>query len=147
MSDSQILFFTENCTFKLPDKTILRKWISNVISAKKSIQGPISFIFCDDEYLHKMNVEYLDHDTLTDIISFDYTENNTISGDLFISYQRVKENAKSLNIIALKELHRIMIHGVLHLLGHKDKTPTDKIAMTQAEDQALIILEQLLSEK
>lgn len=144
MSANKLQFYSENISFTLSQKKIIRTWISKVIHEKGFEQGPISIIFCDDEYLHKMNVQYLNHDTLTDIISFDYTENKTVSGDLFISYERVKENAKKLKIPAIQELHRIIIHGVLHLLGNKDKTPNDKKNMTIAEDNALNELKKLL---
>lgn len=144
MSAAKLHFYSENISFSLPQKTIIRSWVSQVIHKKAFQQGPISIIFCDDEYLHKMNVQYLNHDTLTDIISFDYSENKTVSGDLFISYERVKENAKKHKVPAIQELHRIIIHGIFHLLGHKDKTPNDKKNMTIAEDKALIELKELL---
>ena len=98
----------------------------------------INFIFCDDEYLHNLNVEYLDHDTLTDIITFDYTEKGgPISGDIYISKERAKENAKTYGQTLGKEIQRLLVHGVLHLLGYKDKTKKDKILMTSKEDYYL----------
>lgn len=143
MPASKIQFYSENINFQLPKKTIIRKWIQEVIDEKGFKQGPIAIIFCDDEYLHKMNLQYLNHDTLTDIISFDYTEGKVVSGDLFISYERVKENSKKIKIPAIQELQRVMIHGVLHLLGFKDKSPKDKKAMTFEEDKALSKLKML----
>ena len=100
--------------------------------------GELTFIFCSDEYLHKINLEYLDHDTYTDIITFDNAdEDGTIEGDIFVSVERVKENAADLKIPFEDELHRVLIHGVLHLLGHDDTTPELKAAMRKEEDKCL----------
>lgn len=136
---SNITFFNEEIVFILKNKQVLKDWISQVISAEKRKKGEISFIFCNDEYLSKINIQYLNHDTLTDIITFDNTEDyeGKISGDIFISIERVKENAEKLNISFVNELNRVMIHGVLHLLGYKDKTKADKAQMRQKEDYCL----------
>ncbi len=136
---SAISFFNEDIDFVLTQKGVIKKWISDVISLEGKTKGNISFIFCNDEYLSKINIEYLKHDTFTDIITFDYTEDNygKISGDIFISIERVKENAEKLNISFINELHRVMIHGILHLMGYKDKTKANKIQMRLKEDKCL----------
>lgn len=134
-----ITFFNEEIEFNLKGKQVLKDWISLVIESEGKKKGDISFIFCDDTYLSEINVQYLKHHTLTDIITFDYTADNKgrISGDIFISIERVKENAESLKIPFVNELHRIIIHGVLHLLGYKDKNKVDKALMRQKEDYCL----------
>jgi len=100
----------------------------------------LNYIFCSDTYLHKINLEYLKHDTLTDIITFDYSEKKQISGDIFISIDRIKENALKFNQSTDIELNRVLIHGVLHLLGYKDKTPKEKETMRAKEDFYLTLL-------
>lgn len=134
-----ITFFNEEIEFNLKGKQVLKDWISLVIESEGKKKGDISFIFCDDTYLSEINVQYLKHHTLTDIITFDYTADNKgrISGDIFISIERVKENAESLKIPFVNELHRVIIHGVLHLLGYKDKNKVDKALMRQKEDYCL----------
>ncbi len=108
---------------------------------KKDIEL-INFIFCSDEYLLKMNRQYLDHDTYTDIITFDNAEAKwLLVGDIFISYDRVSENAREFGVSLMSELHRVMIHGVLHLCGYKDKTKADKLIMTAKEDNCLNLRE------
>jgi len=102
--------------------------------------GEINYIFCDDAYLHKLNVEFLQHDTYTDIISFDNTMGKRISGDIFISIDRVKENSTVFTSSFEDELHRVMIHGVLHYMGYKDKTTEEKEMMRTKEDQCLLML-------
>jgi rRNA maturation RNase YbeY len=134
-----ITFFNEEIEFNLKGKQALKDWISLVIESEGKKKGDISFIFCDDAYLSEINVQYLKHNTLTDIITFDYTADNKgkISGDIFISIERVKENAERLNVPFVNELHRVIIHGVLHLLGYKDKNKVDKALMRQKEDNCL----------
>lgn len=112
-------------------------WIHNVISKEGFDCGEINYIFCDDEYLLKLNIDYLDHDTLTDIISFDYTVGNLISGDIYISVPRVKENADLFNTSFENELHRVIIHGILHYCGYKDKSNVQKVIMRSKEDEYL----------
>jgi rRNA maturation RNase YbeY len=132
-----IQFQTQDITFKLKHKTPLKQWIVEAIAKQKKYVGEINYIFCSDDYLLEINKKYLQHDTLTDIITFDYTADTggaKISGDIFISIDRVKENAEKFAVIFETELHRVMIHGVLHLLGYKDKNKTDKAAMRKAED-------------
>jgi len=134
----KIHFFTEDIEFKLKNKTHLRKWIIDSVQTENSFVGELNFIFCSDEYLLKINREYLNHDTYTDIITFDNSEEEgEISGDIFISTERVTENASQLKIDLQTELHRVIIHGILHLIGFLDKTPHDKALMTSKEDQYL----------
>jgi rRNA maturation RNase YbeY len=136
-----IQFFQENISFKLKNATKIKQWIKSVVEKENQKLLELNFIFCDDEYLHKINVEYLQHDTYTDIITFDNSEHiGKIEGDIFISIERVKENADNLKITFEQELHRVMIHGVLHLLGYEDKTKAEKQAMRAKEDEALRLL-------
>lgn len=145
MPSSRISFFNEKIHFKPKKLKEIRVWLKNTIISEELIPGEINFIYCDDTYLHEMNVKYLSHDTLTDVITFDYREGNIISGDIFISLDRVKENA----LIYLKsiddELHRVMIHGVLHLCGYKDKTTKDSVIMRRKEEQYLTVLSLILT--
>ena len=129
-------FFSET-TFNLQNPEKVASWISAIISNENHEEGELSYIFCDDEYLHKLNVEFLKHDTLTDIISFDNSLGNQINGDIFISVERVKENASKFNTTFENELHRVIIHGVLHYCGYKDKTKKDTDLMRVKENKAL----------
>ncbi|MEL7159384.1 MAG: rRNA maturation RNase YbeY [Bacteroidota bacterium] len=115
----------------------LQQWIEAVITARDGQLGPINYIFCGDEYLHRINVEYLNHDTLTDIITFPYEPFPVVSGDLFISTERVTDNARGLDVPYEEELRRVMIHGILHLCGQGDKTEVEAAEMRQLEDWAL----------
>ena len=121
-------------------KRKITSWIKATIASEEKSPGDISFIFCSDNYLLEVNKQYLDHDYFTDIITFDYVENNVISGDIFISCDRVKENALEYKTGFENELSRIIIHGVLHLLGFKDKNKKDKLLMTKKEDFYLKVL-------
>jgi probable rRNA maturation factor len=126
--------FNYETDFSLEDEDRLSAWISSVIASEGFTEEEINYIFCDDEYLFKLNVEFLDHDTLTDIISFDYSIRKIIQGDIFISVERVKENAEEFNVEFLNELYRVMVHGVLHYCGYKDKSETDEALMRSKED-------------
>ena len=110
------------------------KWLENIINSENKILGEIAFIFCRDEYLLDKNIKYLNHNTFTDVITFDYCIDDIISGDIFISIERVKENSRIYEIPFLKELDRVMIHGLLHLLGYNDKEKNDSDRMTKKED-------------
>ncbi len=121
--------------FILDNEEVYSNWISNVISSEDKLLGELNYIFCDDEYLHKINVEYLNHDTLTDIISFDYSEGNLVQGDIFISVERVHENASDFKVSFDEELLRVMIHGVLHYCGYKDKSDEDEALMRSKENE------------
>lgn len=139
MAFSTIGFYNENSGFKPKQIKKIREWILAVILAEGKSAGEISFIFCDDNYLHEMNVKYLSHDTLTDVITFDYSEENRISGDVFISIDRVRENAVNFTKPLDEEIHRVMIHGVLHLCGFKDKTKKDSAIMRHKEETYLAL--------
>jgi len=129
-----IHFFKEDIPLPKLKKRLTANWLKEVILFEGKRVGEVSFIFCSDSYLLDVNKKFLDHDYYTDVITFDYVEGNVISGDIFISLDRISENAKTLNISFLDELNRIMVHGVLHLLGYKDKSKEDKNLMTERED-------------
>ena len=130
-----IHFFEEGITYKLKHKTALRQWISQTIQAEGFKLKELTYIFCSDSYLLQINQQYLNHDTYTDIITFDSSDiEKVIVGDIFISIERIRENAAKFKITETDELHRVIIHGALHLLGYKDKTPVTKQKMTLKED-------------
>ena len=129
--------FNYETEFSVVNEDQLASWISNVIVSEGFKEDDINYIFCDDDYLFKLNVEFLNHDTLTDIISFDYSIGKIIQGDIFISIERVKENANDFNVSFLDELHRVMVHGVLHYCGYKDKTVEDEKLMRSKENHYL----------
>lgn len=129
-----ISFTTSGIRYDLKNKLKIKKWISTVIGSEGKSVGEITYIFCNDDYLGIMNEKYLKHDTLTDIITFDYSEKGILSGDIFISIERVKENAEIFETNFNAELGRVMAHGVLHLLGYKDETQEEKIVMRGKED-------------
>lgn len=137
MSQNKIFFFLEECDYRIKNKGLLRDWVLNSIDAENKRVGELNIILCNDDFLHKMNLEYLNHDTLTDIITFDYTEGDIISGELFISFTRIQENAKLFSITQVDELHRVIIHGVMHLSGYGDKTDSEKKIMTSKENTYL----------
>lgn len=133
-----IHFFSEEISFNLKNKNLLRKWIKQIITSEGHQLKELNFIFCTDEYLLRINQSFLQHDDYTDVITFDNSDLfKTIIGDIFISIDRIKENAKQNNVSLLNELCRVMIHGTLHLLGYKDKSKTDKKRMTKKENQCL----------
>lgn len=132
-----MISFNYETDFILENETIYETWIESIIESEDKEVGEINYIFCDDEYLHKINVEYLDHDTLTDIISFDYTEGNLVQGDVFISIERVQDNANDFNVLFEEELKRVMAHGVLHYCGYKDKSEADADLMRKKEDEKI----------
>lgn len=130
-----INFFEEGVAYKLKDKTKVRQWIKDTIAAEGYKLGELSYVFCSDDYLLSINRQFLDHDTYTDIVTFDNSETpGTIVGDIFISIDRIRENASKFNQTFIDELHRVIIHGTLHLLGYKDKKPAEKQKMTEKED-------------
>jgi probable rRNA maturation factor len=134
-----ISFFEEDISYKLKNKKKAKQWIKDTIAAEGYKLGQLNYIFCSDAYLLNINQQYLDHDTYTDIITFDNSEKEkVITGDIFISIDRILENAAKFNQSVIDELHRVIIHGVLHLLGYKDKTPEDNKKMTKMEDHYLI---------
>jgi rRNA maturation RNase YbeY len=135
-----MITFNYETSFQLKDEKSLENWVEKVVSEKGFEVGEINYIFCDDAYLHKLNVEFLKHDTLTDIISFDNSLGKLINGDIFISVERVEDNATDFKVSFNDELHRVMIHGVLHYMGFKDKTIDEKLAMRNAENTALLLI-------
>ena len=132
--------FSFHTNYPLKSLTKINQWIKQVIEAKGKKTGNITYIFCDDEYLLEVNKQYLQHDYYTDVITFDYVENDLISGDIFISTDRVRENALAFGSSETEELHRVIIHGALHLLGLKDKSEKEASQMRQAENEALKLL-------
>ncbi|WP_020537309.1 rRNA maturation RNase YbeY [Lewinella cohaerens] len=138
--EPEISFHVEDVEQPMPDFTMLTQWIERVIQHHKGALGQLQYIFCNDEYLHQLNVEYLDHDTLTDIITFPYADPPVVSGDLYISTDRVAENATELGLPFLTELQRVIIHGVLHLCGFGDKTQEEAQRMRKLEEEALAML-------
>lgn len=139
-----IVFSVEEISFNLKEKNKIKRWIKNIIENEGKKLGEISYIFCSDEYLLEINQKYLEHDTYTDIITFDYTENSDIiSGDIFVSVDRVGENAREFGVTFDEEMRRVLIHGVLHLLGYPDKKPSEEKKMRQKENEALFIFQEM----
>ena len=135
-----MISFNYETDFKLENESVISNWISRVISSEGFKEDEINYVFCDDEYLHKLNLEFLNHDTLTDIISFDYSVGKIIQGDIFISIERVIDNAKDYNVGFNNELKRVIVHGVLHYCGYRDKVENDAILMRDKENYYLAVL-------
>lgn len=134
-----IRFAVQDINFELFQAENVRKWISEVVQRRQKRVGNISYLFCDDEYLLGVNQQYLNHDTYTDIITFDYVAADLISGDIMISVDRVGENAGKFGVPFEQELHRVIIHGVLHLLGQGDKSDSEAEEMRRQEEEALAL--------
>lgn len=133
-----IWFFTEEVNYVHPQKEATRAWIRSIIRNEGYRTGQINIIFCSDDYLHEINVKYLKHNTLTDIITFDLSESREeISGDIYISLHRAKDNARKFNVRIRHEIRRLIVHGVLHLTGYRDKAVKEKELMTRKEDYYL----------
>lgn len=135
-----IHFHSEEISFELDKNAVITEWLEGAIQSEKRRVGEINCIFCSDDYLLQMNQQYLQHDYYTDIITFDYCEGTLVSGDLFISVDRVKDNAELTQQTFENELHRVIIHGVLHLLGYSDKESEAALLMRQKEDHYLSLL-------
>lgn len=135
-----IQYFSEDVPVPKLKRRLTSQWIKQVIASEGKRVGDVSFIFCSDSYLLDVNKKYLEHDYFTDIITFDYVEGLVISGDIFISVDRVNENSVEFKTTVTDELNRILIHGILHLLGYKDKQKKDKLLMTEKEDFYLNVL-------
>ncbi|RIJ37633.1 rRNA maturation RNase YbeY [Pontibacter oryzae] len=136
--DHPIEFFSEDIEFELNNPDKVSEWISTVIEKHEQDLSNLTYIFCSDDYLHEINLEYLDHDTLTDIITFNNAdEDGIVEGDIFISIDRVRDNATDHGTSFEDELHRVLIHGVLHLLGFKDKSEEEEALMRKEEDSSL----------
>lgn len=129
--------FNYETEFEIDNEATYVSWLSQVISSENKSEGDINYIFCDDAYLLEINQQYLDHDTLTDIISFDYSVGNELHGDIFISIERVRENAIDYAVSFEDELKRVMAHGVLHYCGYKDKSESDEVLMRQKEEEKI----------
>lgn len=129
--------FHYETNFQLDNEETFTMWLNDIVSSEQFLMGDVNFIFCDDEYLFKVNQEYLNHDTYTDIITFDYSEGKILHGDVFISIERVKENALSFQVSFQNELLRVMSHGILHLSGYKDKSDDDVRLMRMKEDEKI----------
>ena len=132
-----MISFNYESDFSLEQEEVYASWIETIVESENKILGEISYVFCDDEYLHSINMQYLNHDTLTDIISFDYTEGDIISGDIFVSIERVVDNAKDFNVPFDEELKRVLAHGVLHYCGYKDKSEDDALLMRSKEEEKI----------
>jgi rRNA maturation RNase YbeY len=132
-----MISFNYETDFALDHETDFANWLSEVISSELKNEGEINYIFCDDDYLLEINKQYLDHDTLTDIISFDYSVGNELHGDIFISVERVRDNATDFNVSFEEELKRVMVHGVLHYCGYKDKSESDERLMRAKEEEKM----------
>ncbi len=142
-----ITFECEDVKFNLKDKLILKKWIKQVAQSYGFKTGDLTYIFCSDDRILEVNRQYLNHDYYTDIITFDYDEKDVVSGDMFISVDTVKTNAEKFATSFEDEMHRVIIHGVLHLCGLKDKAPDDEKRMREAEEKALAMLSELMQQK
>lgn len=133
--EPEIDFYAEDLAFDLPAQTEVKQWLITVAASEHSDIQELTFIFCSDAYLLELNQQYLEHDTLTDVITFDYAEESgVVEGDVFISVERTRENAAEMGVAHLQELHRVMVHGLLHLLGYTDKTDEEKATMRTKED-------------
>ncbi|WP_317899729.1 rRNA maturation RNase YbeY [Aurantibacillus circumpalustris] len=132
-----VTFQIQEIKFKLEKAATIKLWIKKIIELEKKKQGQINFVFTNDEEILKTNIQYLNHNTYTDIITFDYCEGKIINGDIIISIDRVKENSDKLGVDFTEELHRVIIHGTLHLCGYKDKSKEDATLMRKKENWAL----------
>jgi probable rRNA maturation factor len=132
-----MISFNSECDFKLDNETYFSQWISAVILSENKKEGDINYIFCDDEFILEINKQYLNHDYYTDIISFDYSVGKELHGDIFVSVERVQENAEDFNVTFEEELKRVVIHGILHYCGYKDKSKEEELIMRQKEDEKI----------
>lgn len=137
MAENPISFHSDGVNFKLGNPEEVSLWITKAIENENFSTGELSFVFTTDENLIEINRQYLNHDTYTDVITFDYSEGKIISGEIYISIERIRENAIQFSQGEIQELHRIMIHGVLHLCGYTDKETDQKAQMTRKEDYYL----------
>ena len=143
----QITFSSEEINYKIKNSRLHKEWIQKVIKKEKCQAGKIQFVFCSDESLLEKNITFLAHQTLTDIITFDYSELGVLNGEIYISVDRVKENAIKFKIKEEEELRRVIIHGVLHLCGYKDKKTLEKRQMREKENDSLLMYLKLLPKK
>lgn len=129
-----VSFHSEQINFSISNESDVANWLREVSASEGKHLTDVTYIFCSDDYLLEMNRQYLSHDYFTDVITFDYSEADDVSGDVFISVDRVSDNAHQVGVSDTDELHRVMVHGLLHLLGYKDKDGLDKVQMTAKED-------------
>ena len=134
---ASVQFFTEKITFKIPQPRKTVKWLNSICSQEQKVLGELSYVFCSDSYLKRINQKYLRHSTLTDIISFPLTESSLIEGEIYISIPRVRDNARKFNEPFERELRRVMAHGILHFIGYPDKKASDKAVMRRKEEACL----------
>ncbi len=132
-----IHFLTADISFTPDNPRKIRKWLTTVIETEEKFTGCLSFVFTSDDYLRALNIQYLNKDYYTDVISFDYTEGLTVNGDILVSVERVRENAGIYNVDFYDELHRVLLHGILHLLGYSDSTESERVMIRHKEDQYL----------
>jgi rRNA maturation RNase YbeY len=132
-----MISFNYELDFELENEELYSEWISRVVNSESKDEGDINYIFCDDAFLVEINIQYLNHDTLTDVISFDYSIGKELHGDVFISIERVRDNAVDFNVTFENELKRVMVHGILHYCGYKDKSAVDEILMRQKEEEKI----------
>lgn len=142
-----IRFSVQSGDFELPEAPKVQKWLSEVVKRRGKSVGNINYLFCDDEYLLGVNRQYLQHDTYTDIITFDYVAGGLVSGDIMISVERVGENAIGFGVPFEQELHRVIVHGVLHLLGQGDKSEAEAAEMRRQEEEALALWDVMFREE
>ncbi len=136
-SPQGIHFFSEDCSFTPGHKTDLRNWLYICAKREKNTIGELNYIFCSDRYLRKLNKKFLEHDYFTDVITFPSSFDNTISGDIFLSIDRIRDNAKTYGVRVYEEMCRVMVHGLLHISGYNDKTEKDQKHMRKLEDKYL----------
>jgi len=136
--DTLVSFHTENADFQLDNAPDVIQWIEDTVRRRNCELVQLTYVFCSDDYLHQINIKYLEHDTLTDIITFPYAAPPQVEGDIFISIDRIKDNAQYYKVPFVQELHRVIIHGVLHLCGQGDKTAAEAAQMRQLEEEALL---------
>ncbi len=129
--------FNYETDFILENEFVISNWISQIILSENKTEGEISYVFCNNDYLHQINKEFLKHNTLTDIISFDYSVGDELNGDIFISIEMVKDNALEYSVTFNEELLRVLSHGILHYCGYKDKTPSDALKMRSKEEEKI----------
>lgn len=135
--------FSEECSFRLKGKLKIKRWIKQIVENYGYKLGEVSYVFCSDERILEVNKQYLSHDFYTDIITFDYVERERVSGDIFISIDRVEENAQDFNVSFQQELLRVIIHGVLHLLGFEDHSQEEQQLMRQKENEAIALWDKI----
>ncbi|MBP6979366.1 MAG: rRNA maturation RNase YbeY [Lentimicrobiaceae bacterium] len=138
MSDSRIHFFLEGVSYPIRNKEKLRQWLDMVITSENESYHDINIILCTDEFLHELNLTYLSQDRFTDVLTFDFSEADMVaSGDIYISLPRVQENARKFGVSVKDEIHRVIVHGILHLAGYDDQRVMDKKRMTEKENHYL----------